>query len=226
MRKLLFLVPLLFLAVTVTADDPIERWAKAVGGRDKVAPIKSIYREATIEYGGYEGTLKVWHTADGKYRKEEQIATYSLVETFDGVNGFIKQGDGPLHQMTSAELTLATSKRFSNSNAMLFAFFPDRRRGTVSIEGENLIVLKPEGGVEWRVSLDPQTSLPKSMVHQEGEQTITVMFESYESVDGIKFEKEIHRSAGDPSRGAVIRFTKTVINQPVAATLFSIPAEK
>jgi len=72
--------------------------------------------------------------------------------------------------MTSAELTLATSKRFSNSNAMLFAFFPDRRRGTVSIEGENLIVLKPEGGVEWRVNLDPQTSLPKSMVHQEGEQ--------------------------------------------------------
>jgi len=226
MRKLLFLVPLFFLAGTVAADDPIERWAKAVGGRDKVTAIKSIYREATIKYGGYEGTLKVWHTADGKYRKEEQIATYSLIETFDGVNGFVKQGDGPPHQMTGSELTLATSKRFSNSNAMLFAFFPERRRGTVSLEGENLIVLKPQGGVEWRVSLDPRTSLPKTMVHQEGEQTITVMFDSYETVDGIKFEKEIHRSAGDPSRGVVIRFTKTVINQPIAAALFSIPAEK
>lgn len=167
---------------------------------------------------------KVWHTADGKYRKEEQIATYSLVETFDGVNGFLKQGDGPPHQMTAAELTLATSKRFSNSNAMLFAFFPERHRGTVAFEGENQIVLKPEGGVEWRVTLDPQTSLPKTMIHKEGEQTITVTFDSYETVDGIKFEKEIHRSAGDPSRGAVIRFTKTVINQPVEAALFSIRA--
>jgi hypothetical protein len=224
MRKIPFLIPL-FLAMTVAADNPIDRWARAVGGRDRVAAIKSIYREATIEYGGYEGTLKVWHTADGKYRKEEQIATYSLVETFDGVNGFVKQGDGPPHQMTGAELTLATSKRFSNSNAMLFAFFPERRRGAVAIEGDNTIVLKPEGGVEWRVMLDPQTSLPKTMVHQEGEQTITVTFDSFETVDGIKFEKEIHRSAGDPSRGAVIRFTKTVINQPVDAALFSIRSE-
>ena len=223
MRKALLLI--LFIGVTVFAgENALERWAKAVGGRDKVAEIKSIYREATIEYGGYEGTLRVWHTADGKYRKEEQIATYSLVETFDGVNGFLKQGEGPPHQMTGAELTLATSKRFSNSNAMLFAFFPERRRGTVALEGENQIVLKPEGGVEWRVTLDPQTSLPKTMVHKEGEQTITVTFDSYETVDGIKFEKEIHRSAGDPSRGAVIRFTKTVINQPVEAALFSIRA--
>jgi len=60
------------------------------------------------------------------------------------------------------------------------------------------------------------------LVHQEGEQTITVTFDSFETVDGIRFEKEIHRSAGDPSRGAVIRFTRTVINQPVDAGLFSI----
>ncbi|HKC65296.1 MAG TPA: hypothetical protein VKB86_16765, partial [Pyrinomonadaceae bacterium] len=191
---------------------------------DKVAAIKAIYREAAIKYGEYEGTLKVWHTADGKYRKEEQVASYSLVETFDGMNGFVKQGDGPVHQMTRPELELATSRRFANSNAMLFAFFPERHQGSVAVEGDNLIVLKPEGGIEWRVTLDPQTSLPKTMVHKEGELTITVTFESYETVEGIRFEKEIHRSAGDPSRGAVIRFTKTIINPPVEASLFSIRA--
>ena len=223
MRKLLLLIPF-FVAATVTADNPVDRWANAVGGRDKVAAIKSIYREATIEYAGYEGTLKIWHSADGKYRKEEQVATYSLVETFDGVNGWVKQGDGAPHQMTADELKLATSRRFANSNAMFFAFFPERRRGTLSVDADNTIVLKPEGGVEWRVVLDPQTWLPKTMMHKEGEQTITVTFDSYETVDGIKFEKSIHRSAGDPSRGAVIRFTKTVINGPIDTTLFSITA--
>jgi len=108
---------------------------------------------------------------------------------------------------------------------MLFAFFPERRRGAVDIEGDNTIVLKPEGGVEWRVVLDPQTSLPKTMVHQEGERTITVTFVAYETVNDIKFEKEIHRSAGDPNRSAVIRFTKTVINPPVESSLFSTRAE-
>ena len=220
MRKLLVVISL-FLGFISTAENPIDRWAAAVGGREKVAAIKTIYREASVEYGGYEGTLKVWHTSDGKYRKEEQIATYSLIETFDGVNGFVKQGDGPPHKMSAAELTLATSKRFSNSNAMLFAFFPDRHRGSVTLESENVIVLRPEGGVEWRVTLDPQTSLPQTMVHKEGEQTITVTFDSYETVDGVRFEKELHRTAGDLSRGAVIRFTKTVINQPVDASLFS-----
>jgi hypothetical protein len=225
MRKILLLTPFLFAAVAFAFEPPIERWANAVGGREKIAAIKSIYREATLEFGNYQGTIKVWHTADGKYRKEEQIATLSVVEIFDGVNGTVQQGNEPPHRMDGIELKLAASKRFANSNAMLFAFFPERRRGTVDIEGANTIVLKPEGGVEWRVTLDPQTSLPKTMVHQEGDRTITVSFDAYETVNGIKFEKEIHRSAGDPNRSAIIRFTKTVINPPVDAALFSVRAE-
>src|SRR5437763_9567406 len=197
MCNTIFMIPSLFSSVALAFNNPVERWANAVGGRDKVAAIKAIYREAIIEYGGYEGTLKVWHTADGKYRKEEQVASYSLVETFDGTNGFVKQGGGAPHQMTRAELELATSKRFSNSNAMLFAFFPERRRGSVAVEGENLIVVKPEGEIEWRVTLEPQNSLPKTMVHKEGEQTITVTVDSYETVEGIKFEKAMHRSPAD-----------------------------
>ena len=221
MRKILLLVPLMF-GFVVAVESPVDRWARAVGGREKVAAIRTIYREASLTYGGHEGTLKVWHTSDGKYRKEEQVATYSLVETFDGENGFVKQGDAPPHKMTAAELMLATSRRFANSNAMLFAFFPDRHRGSITFEGDNVILLRPEGGVDWRVTLDAATSLPKTMVHKEGEQTITVTFDGYETVAGIKFEKELHRSAGDPTRGAVIRFTKTVINQAADASLFSL----
>lgn len=221
MRNIWFIFPFVFAAATFANDNPIERWANAVGGREKVAAIKSIYREGTIEFGGVQVSLKVWHTADGKYRKEEKGDTYSLIETFDGVNGAVRQGDQPPHKMTPPELELATSRRFANANAMFFAFFPERRHGTVAIETDNTIVLKPEGGVEWRITLDPQTSLPKTMVHKEGERTITVTFDSYETVEGIKFEKEIHRSAGGP-QSAAIRFTKTVINPPIDASLFSI----
>jgi hypothetical protein len=209
-------------SVAFAADSAIDRWANAVGGRERISAVKSIYREGTIEYAGMQGTIKVWHTADGKYRKEERIATYSLIETFDGVNGASQQGDAPPRKMTPAESELATGRRFGNANAMFFAFFPERRRGSVNIETDGTIVLKPEGGVEWRVTLDPQTSLPKTMVHQEGNQTITVTLGSYQTIDGIKFETEIHRSAGDPTRGAVIRFTKTVINSTIDPSLFSL----
>ena len=202
-------------------DNPIDHWATAVGGRDKVAAIKAVYREASLEFGAYKGTLKVWHTADGKYRKEEKIGDLNTVEIFDGTKGTIKEGDAPAREMTSVEVEISKAKRFANANAMFFAFFPERRHGTVATDPDGTIVLKPDGGVEWRVTLDSQSSLPKTMVHQENDRTITVTFDSYETVDGIKFEKEIHRSAGGPA-SAVIRFTKTVINPPIEPSLFSI----
>jgi hypothetical protein len=221
MRKALLAIPIFLASIVVAEDDLIERWANAAGGRDKIAAIKTIYREATVEFGDYKGALKVWHTADGKYRKEEKIGELSSLETFDGTKGTIKEGSAPPREMTSAEVELFRAKRFANANAMFFAFFPERRHGTLAVEAGDTIVLKPEGGVEWRVTLDPQTSLPKTMVHKEGDRTITVTLVAYETVDGIKFEKELHRTAGGP-QSAVIRFTKTVINPAVEPSLFTI----
>ncbi|HYS52365.1 MAG TPA: hypothetical protein VER58_01210 [Thermoanaerobaculia bacterium] len=201
---------------------PLDRWANAVGGRDKVAAIRSIYREATIEISGMTGTIKVWHTAEGKYRKEEQVATFSSIETFDGTNGTVKQGAAPARPMSGHELEVAMSKAWANANAILFAFDAGRHHGTVVTESDGTIVLKPQGGIDWRVTLDPETSLPKTMVHMENNRTITVTFAAYETIDGIKFEKELHRSTGDPRFDAVIRFTKTIVNPPIEASLFSI----
>jgi hypothetical protein len=220
------MITFLFASAAFATDNPADRWAKAVGGREKVATIKSIYREATIELGGYQGSIKAWHTAEGKYRKEEQIAMFSSIETFDGTNGTVQQGVAPPRTMAGTDLARAKSTAFANWNAAFFVFFPERRHGNVAIEGDDTVVLQPEGGIDWRVTLDPQTSLPKTMVHKEGDRTIIVTFVSYETVDGIKFEKEIHRSTGDPRFDAVIRFTKTVINPPVDASLFSIEPKK
>jgi hypothetical protein len=206
-------------------DAAVARWAAAVGGREKVSAIKAIYREATVEIGGFKGTIKAWHSAEGKYRKEEQVATFSTVETFDGTIGMVQRNDAPLVMMSGAELARARSSAYANTNAIFFAFFPQRRRGTLALEGDE-VVLKPEGGIDWRVTLDPETALPKTMVHKEGDRTITVTFVSYETIDGMTLEKEIHRSMGDPRYDAVIRFTKTVLNPPVEAALFSIQPKK
>src|SRR5262245_20929278 len=115
----------------IAADGPVERWAEAIGGRSRLATIKSIYREAALEYGPYHGTIKVWHTADGKYRKEEKVASISTIETFDGVAGTIQEGSASARRMSDPELHVAASRRFANANALFFVFFPERRRGTL-----------------------------------------------------------------------------------------------
>ena len=215
-----FVFSILVTHTVFAADGPVERWAKAVGGREKVAAIQSIYREASVQIAGMEGTIKIWRTADGKYRKEEQVGPYSLIETFDGTSVVVQQG-GASRILAGPEREVAVSKSYANSNAVFFVFFPERRRGTVSLEGDDTIVFKPEGGIDWRVTLDPRTSLPKTMVHIEGDKTITVSFTAYETVDGYQLEKAIHRTIGDPRYDADIRFTKTVINSPIDPALFT-----
>ena len=210
---------LLLISLFAAAMNPIDRWANAVGGREKLAAVHSMYREATLEVGGLTGTVKSWSTADGKYRDEVQIATFSTVQTFDGANGVVQQGNSPAHKMAGADLERAVSQAYAESNAM---FFPDRRRGSTTAEGDNVIVVKPEGGTEARVTLDPETSLPKSVTLHEGDRTVTTTFVSYETVDGVKLAKEIRQSSGDPRSDAVIRFTKTEINPPISASLFSL----
>src|SRR5689334_18467470 len=72
-------------------ENAIERWAAAVGGHGRIAAIKAVYREGTIQVAGLAGTIKVCHTAEGRYRKEEQVGTFSTIETFDGIGGMATQ---------------------------------------------------------------------------------------------------------------------------------------
>ncbi len=208
-------------SAAAAADSQIDRWAAAVGGRDKLAAVKVVYREGTIDAGGYHGWIKVWHTPEGRYRKEEQVGPYSNIETYDGMTAMAQQASAPAREMAGPERARAISSAFANWNSVFFVFFPEQRRGTMTVEDDGTIVIKPEGGIDWRITLNPQTSLPAKMIHQQGDRTVTVTFTSYETVDGLQFEKEIHRSTGDPRFDAVIRFTKTVINPPIDKSLFT-----
>jgi hypothetical protein len=61
-------------------------------GRDAIAKVKCMYREGTIAVTGMQGTIKLWHTADGRYRKEEQVGTFSSTATFDGKPLLVRKG--------------------------------------------------------------------------------------------------------------------------------------
>lgn len=211
-----------FGSLATPPDDSVERWATAVGGRDRVARIHSIYREATIQVAGGEGTIRAWHTADGRYRKEERGGNFARVETFDGTRALMQIGAAPARELTGEDRERAVAQAFANTNAIFFAFFPDRRHGDVVVEADGTIVLKPDGGIDWRVALDPVTSLPSRMTHAEGARSVVVDFVSYEIVDGLKVESELRRSPGDPRFDAVIRFTKTELNPAIDESLFSI----
>jgi hypothetical protein len=120
-------------------------------------------------------------------------------------------------RLTTCRTTAPSAAR---SNAIFFVLDANHH-GSITPDGNDTFLFQPQGGIEWRVSLDPQTSLPSAMTHKEGDHTITAAFTSWETVDGLKLEKEIHRSSGEGRPVAVITFDKTVIDPPVDASLFS-----
>ena len=92
-------------------------------------------------------------------------------------------GSTRIGKSAGAPVTIVGAARATErygSRARFFVFFPGRRHGSLRVNGDNTIAFTPEGGIEWLVTLDPQTSLPKTMMHKEGDRTITVAFTSYE----------------------------------------------
>ena len=167
MRKSRFIVSIVvFASAAFAATNPADRWAGAV---------KSIYREATIEVSGFEGTIKAWHTPEGRYRKEEQIGIYSTIETFDGTNGLVQRGSEAPRAMTAPEIARAKTAAFANWNAGFFVFFPERRRGNVTAEGDDTIVFQPEGGIDWRVTLDPRSTPRRSRSSRKSRSDCTII---------------------------------------------------
>jgi hypothetical protein len=66
------------------------------------------------------------------YRKEERVANLSTTEVFDGTRGIAQQGVEPARTMDGLDLAQTISRRFANTNAMFFVFFPGRHKGAVA----------------------------------------------------------------------------------------------
>ena len=57
MRKALLLLTILLAVAASAAESPIDRWAAAIGGREKIATVKALYREGTLDFGGMPFTI-------------------------------------------------------------------------------------------------------------------------------------------------------------------------
>lgn len=198
-------------------------WSRALGGKERLAQITSVHREAQITYGGLTGAMRVWQKNDGRYRLEIDLGPTSEVDTFDGHAGWAQEGTAPPHQVGGAELERAVS------DAYLFAlaqFFPERREGQVVVDDEQTITVRPNGGTEVTVLMDPATKLPRAYVRRDADRAETTSFDSWVDVDGVKFPGALRQTTGDPRFDMKIVFTKTELNTPIDDALFGKPVAK
>ena len=230
MKKILLLS--IVLAACATAPRPLttqtvlDRWAAALGGRERLVRITSVYRETAIKTGGVTGQSKNWSMIDGRMRNDRELAGVSDIETFDGRSGWTVDSGAAPHRLGGADLERAVNDAYVSSFSQ---FFPGRMAGTVELVGGGepyvTLLIRPAGGREMRILIDPATWLPHARLQRSQERTATTTFLSWMDVDGVRFPKDVRRAFGDPRFDIELTTTSIKLNVPAERALFEKPAD-
>ncbi|MGA7613745.1 MAG: aspartyl protease family protein [Thermoanaerobaculia bacterium] len=208
-------------------QSPVECWAHALGGRARLATVRSIHRTGVIETGGLQGTTESWTDSTGRSRSSVDLGVYSATEVLDRNKGWAREGSAPSHELGESDLRRLVSEAWIDSGSL---FFPDRMPGTVtpvdgSASGESVLRLEPEGGRPVTVHIDKASCLPTFTEQSDRDRVVRTSYLSWTTADGIQLPLEVRQSTGDPKYDVVIRYQTTEINPKLADNIFTEPEE-
>ncbi|HXB12843.1 MAG TPA: hypothetical protein VNZ45_12705, partial [Bacteroidia bacterium] len=113
MKKVFVFIMLLFIgagAFAQTADDIISKYLDAIGGKEKLAAIKNIYMEGSVDANGQQITIKIWNVNKTSARSEYTVmgmTGYNIITKDSGWN-FNPFGGGKVAEpMTSDQVKRA-----------------------------------------------------------------------------------------------------------------------
>jgi hypothetical protein len=243
---ILFLVAAQF-ASGQTVDEIIEKYEKALGGKDKLASIKSIYMEGSREMMGGEVTVKIIKEQGKLSRTEFEMmgaVGFSLVTQKEAWNFFPGRMEAPKKMPDEAvvakqvELDIAGPLvDYATKGHKTELIGKDAAEGRVCYK----IKLTTQAGRETIYWIDAETYLllkssAKARIMGVGrpgntnaandqknvEQEMFTLYKDYRSVDGVQIPHVIQMktSGGENRGGGDTTFDKIEINQPVDAKYY------
>lgn len=191
--------------VAPDAQAILDDWANAMGGREAVAAVGAIHAKGTYEKGGMSGTIELWITPRGERREEIALGPLKEVRVFDGTQGWLVDRNREVRELAGFELDDQLALAFRESWAPLLL---DRRAGSVSRDGDKL-VLAPAGGKRPEtVTFDRGTKLPETFVRRDGEKQRMTRYADWNLVDGVKLPFTVREETGNPNETATIHWTR------------------
>ncbi len=204
----------------------LEHWLNALGGKDKLGSVQTMYAKAVIVSGGEIGTLENWQTARGEYRTAVIIGDHEFITVCDGRSGWAAR-DGTTQDLDTDSLAAAVTRAYLGSYSQ---FFPDRQPGSVEWVREDsdafVIRILPAGGVPVTFYLDKTTGLPSRHEIVEGDHTLTFYYLEWQDYDGIKTWRRGRQTSGsDTAPELTVTAQEIDWNPKLDPTLFQKPAQ-
>lgn len=207
----------------------LDAWASALGGREKIVNITTVYSKGTVTTGGLSGQAEDWVTSTGKHRASVDFGdVYSNLTVFDAIQrkGWILDQNGKVRDLENSEIQDEITGAYLNSFSF---FFPGRLAGKVDAAGgddrQAVLKITPEGGRVVTMYLDRATGLPVKQEQPQQDRTLTLTFSDWREVDGVKFPFQVRQSTGNPKYDALVTLTEIKINVPVDQSAFAKPEE-
>src|ERR1035438_2823146 len=145
----------------LTKEQVLDRWAAALGGREKLEQVRTVHSQGSVEMGGVRGTFERWSTWRGEFRMALDLSgAIRQVNVFDGKQGWAMDSSGGVHELSGGNLSSAASSAYEASESFLF---PGRLAGGVVFSGHDtnqsayVVRLEPDGGNPVTVFLDENT---------------------------------------------------------------------
>ena len=231
------LTALLFTALPATGApaDPaltlpqiLDRWADALGGRERLAAIHGLHMQEDIATGGLSGSYESWNDAKGDLRTSTHIGdAIREDDILAGDSGWVLDISGIAHASSGSDLQGLVSEEYEASYSQLL---PGRMPGSVELAGTDaarhayVLKLLPQGGTPVTVYLDMQSFLPQGETTLQGGQAETTSYTAWTTVNGVRFPAAGRQSTGDPKYDVLITLRSMEVNPAFDPALFSKPA--
>lgn len=186
-----------------TADEVIEAYLKALGGRTKVALVEDLRRVMTAPMGAQELSVTEWYAPGRKYRSEARAGTMVLEEVvLDGTRAGRKGPEGQ-EELTDVDLQdlMFTAAPVPE---MELTGFVDRKvlAGRTTVNGKEAykVILMTQHGTTVADYYDAATGLRLQRTEQKfmmgRNMRITTTYGDYKAVAGVMFPHSIGQGGG------------------------------
>jgi predicted aspartyl protease len=208
--------------IDASAQELLDGWATAMGGRDALEALGALHAKGSYEKGGMTGTIELWVSPRGERREEIFLGPIHEVRVFDGTQGWLVDRNREVRELAGFELDDQRTLVFREAWAPLLT---DRRPGSVTRDGDKL-VLAPEGSKRPEtVTFDRGTGLPEMFVRRDSEKMRTTRVSDWNLVGGVKLPFTQREDNGNPSDSVVIHW-KTVERGSTTVGMFTKPPDR
>ena len=196
------------VSANVTAQQVIDNYAAALGGKSKLEAVKTVKTLSTIKVMGMEMEATTLEMAPNKSKAVQKIMGQEMVQVFDGEKGYMMQA-GQRMDLPAPAIEEAKKKRLFEVLSYNAADFKTVEK--VTEEGKELYLL---AGAGKKLYFDTKTNLLVKSTSDKGDMVIL----DYMEVDGIKFPKNLKLAM--MGQNMEVTNNQVIVNKEVSAEDF------